>query len=124
MHDDDLRTALERAPRRDRAARRTDRDRRSARIEVAPTSNLSRPFESAVAQHDELPERHLEPRLADVFHAQAALHTEHWEIAAYEALLRLAPPAVTKLLEPNLDDERRAAAQMLEHLERKDDRDA
>lgn len=89
------------------------------RIEVAPTANLSRPFESAVAQHDELAGNILEPRLADDFHAQAALHTEHWEIAAYEAVLRLAPAAVSELLEPSLEDERRAAARLLKQLERK-----
>jgi ferritin-like metal-binding protein YciE len=88
------------------------------RIEVAPTANLSRAFESSVAQHAELASTVLEPRLADGFHAQAALHTEHWEIAAYEAVLRLSPAAVTELLEPSLDDERRAASRLLEHLER------
>jgi ferritin-like metal-binding protein YciE len=88
------------------------------RVEVAPTANLSRPFESAVAQHDELAPNILDPTLADRFHAQAALHTEHWEIAAYEAVLRLAPAEVAELLGPSLDDERRAAARLLEQLER------
>jgi hypothetical protein len=46
------------------------------RVEVAPTANLSRPFESAVAQHDELASNVIESRLADDFHAQAALRTE------------------------------------------------
>jgi ferritin-like metal-binding protein YciE len=60
------------------------------RLEVAPTANLSRAFESATAEHDELAAG-IEPQtLADVFHAQAALHTEHWEIAAYTAVLALA----------------------------------
>jgi ferritin-like metal-binding protein YciE len=88
------------------------------RVEVAPTANLSRPFESAVAQHDELAPSIVDPKLADRFHAQAALHTEHWEIAAYETVLRLAPREVAELLGPSLDDERRAAARLLEHLER------
>jgi ferritin-like metal-binding protein YciE len=88
------------------------------RIEVAPTANLSRPFESAVAQHDELAPSIVDPKLADPFHAQAALHTEHWEIAAYEAVLRLAPRDVAEVLVPSLDDERRAAACLLEQLER------
>ena len=87
------------------------------RLEVAPTANLSRPFESAVAQHDELAPNIVEPALADRFHAQAALHTEHWEIAAYETVLRLAPDDVRELLEPSLDDERRAADSLLGHLE-------
>jgi ferritin-like metal-binding protein YciE len=88
------------------------------RVEVAPTANLSRPFESAVAQHDELTPSIVDATLADRFHTQAALHTEHWEIAAYETVLRLAPPEVAELLGPSLDDERRAAARLLNQLER------
>lgn len=53
------------------------------RIEVAPSALLSRPFESAVAQHDDLTRSIVEPRLADLFHTLMAFHTEHWEIAAY-----------------------------------------
>jgi ferritin-like metal-binding protein YciE len=87
------------------------------RMEVAPTANLSRPFESAVAQHDELSANIIETRLADEFHAQAAVHTEHWEIAAYETVLRLAPPEIAELLERTLDDERRTASRLLKHLE-------
>src|SRR5438270_13858018 len=44
------------------------------RIEVAPTANLSQPFESAVAQHDELAPNVLDAGLADLFHLQAAVH--------------------------------------------------
>jgi ferritin-like metal-binding protein YciE len=73
------------------------------RLEVAPAANLSQPFESAVAQHDELAPNIVNARLADVFHVQAALHIEHWEIAAYETVLRLVPADLTELLEPNLD---------------------
>ncbi|HEV2593315.1 MAG TPA: DUF892 family protein [Gaiellaceae bacterium] len=56
-------------------------------IEVAPSANHSRAFESAVAEHDELASSIKAPRLADVFHAQAALRTEHMEIALYTAVL-------------------------------------
>ena len=87
------------------------------RLEVAPTANLSRPFESAVAQHDELARNIVEPTLADRFHAQAALHTEHWEIAAYETVLRLSPDDVREVLSPSLDEERHAAELLLGHLE-------
>jgi ferritin-like metal-binding protein YciE len=86
-------------------------------IEVAPTANLSRPFESAVAQQGELAPNIVDARLADDFHAQAALHTEHWEIAAYETVLRLAPPDVAVLLAPALEDERNAARRFLDYLE-------
>jgi ferritin-like metal-binding protein YciE len=122
VHDDELRTALRHHL--EETAQHVERiESAFRRIEVAPTANLSRPFESAVAEHGELASNVIESRLADDFHAQAALHTEHWEIAAYEAVLRLAPVAVAKLLEANLDDERRAAARLLEQLERKRDGD-
>lgn len=57
------------------------------RLEVAPTANHSSSFEAALRQHGELAGTIVVPELADVFHAQAALHTEHWEIAAYTAVL-------------------------------------
>jgi ferritin-like metal-binding protein YciE len=59
------------------------------RLELAPSAHQCGPFEAAVAQHGELAPSIVEPRLADVFHAQAALHTEHWEVAAYSAVLTL-----------------------------------
>lgn len=80
------------------------------RLSVAPTSNLSRPFESAVAQHEQLSASVIAPQLADLFHAQAALHTEHWEIAAYRTLLPLVPDGVGELLHPSLDEEEAAEA--------------
>src|SRR5581483_7647439 len=73
------------------------------RMEVSPTANLSRSFESAVAQDEQLAQSIVEPRLADAFRAQAALHTEYWEIAAYETVLRLAPSEVSELLAASLE---------------------
>src|SRR5205085_503716 len=60
------------------------------RLEVAPSAHLSRPFESAVAEADELAGSIVDPQLEDAFRAQAALHIEHWEIASYSVLLELA----------------------------------
>jgi ferritin-like metal-binding protein YciE len=57
------------------------------RLEASPSANRSAPFEAAVAEHDELAPSIVSPALADVFHAQAALRTEHLEIALYTALL-------------------------------------
>jgi ferritin-like metal-binding protein YciE len=59
------------------------------RIEVAPTALLSRPFEAAVAEHDDLAAVIPETGLADVFHAHAARQTEHWELATYRSALTL-----------------------------------
>jgi ferritin-like metal-binding protein YciE len=56
-------------------------------LEVAPTANQSNAFESAVKEHDELSSSFVSTALADVFHAQAALQTEHMEIALYSAVL-------------------------------------
>jgi ferritin-like metal-binding protein YciE len=80
------------------------------RLELAPSAHLSRPFESAVTQHDQLAPQIVESSLADLFHAQAALQTEHWEIAAYTTVLELAArfDADLGLLEDSLAEELRA----------------
>jgi ferritin-like metal-binding protein YciE len=88
------------------------------RLEVAATSNLSRPFESAVAQHDELAPAIVNPQLADLFHAQTALHTEHWEMAAYRTLLPAVPDEVGELLRPSLDEEGQAAKLLVKAIDR------
>jgi len=60
------------------------------RLEAAPSANLCRAFESATAEHGDLAAQIVEPTLADIFHAQAALRTEHLELALYSAVLELA----------------------------------
>jgi len=111
VSDADLRAALE--EHRLQTKRHADRIENLFRtIGIAPTSNLSRPFESAVAQHDELQTAVKSSTLADVFHAQAALHTEHWEIAAYTTVITLGESLdLDDALEPlreSLEDEVRA----------------
>ena len=59
----------------------------------------------------------VDPKLRDLFHAHAALHTEHYELAGYDALLRLAPD-LDELLAPSRDDERHAARALEQALER------
>jgi ferritin-like metal-binding protein YciE len=92
------------------------------KLAVAPTSNLSQPFESAVSQHDELASSIKDARLADVVHAQTALHTEHWEIAAYAAVIALADAMghddVAKALRDPLKDEERARDRLEKILRR------
>ena len=111
VSDADLRAALE--EHRLQTKRHADRIENLFRtIGIAPTSNLSRPFESAVAQHDELQTAVKSSTLVDVFHAQAALHTEHWEIAAYTTVITLGESLdLDDALEPlreSLEDEVRA----------------
>lgn len=88
------------------------------RLEVAPTSNLSRVFESAVAEHAELAPAVVEPRLTDLYHAQAALHTEHWEVAAYRTVLSLLPDDLRDILRDSLEDEGKAEAALVQVIDR------
>jgi ferritin-like metal-binding protein YciE len=117
VRDDDLRSALERH--RDETKEHPERlEIVFRRLEVAPTSNLSRPFESAVSQHDELAPSIVDPRLADIFHAQAALHTEHWELAAYRTLLPLLRKQDADVLRPSFDEEGATAKTLLAAIDR------
>jgi ferritin-like metal-binding protein YciE len=88
------------------------------RLEVASTSNQSHAFEGAVSQHDDLSQAMKDERLADIFHAQAALHTEHWEMAAYRTLLKLAPDDVAEVLRPSFDEEGEAAKSLVKAIDR------
>jgi ferritin-like metal-binding protein YciE len=74
-------------------------------IGVAPTSNLSLPFEAAIKQHDERSSTFTDIRLAGFFHAQTALQTEHWELAAYRSVFALAPDDLRDALRPSYDEE-------------------
>ena len=55
-----------------------------------PVSARSAPAAALKAEHEEVAAKIAEPRLADLFHAAAAIHTEHVELAGYETLLELA----------------------------------
>jgi ferritin-like metal-binding protein YciE len=89
VRDEELRAGLEHHL--DQTREHVDRAETAfRRLEAAPSANLCRAFESAVAEHGELSEEIVEPTLADVFHAQAALRTEHLELALYSAVLELA----------------------------------
>ena len=88
------------------------------RIGIGATSNLSRTIEAAAAQHDALASSIVEPRLADVFHAQAALHGEHWEMAAYRTLLPLVADDVAHLLKQSYDEEGNAAKLLVRAIDR------
>jgi ferritin-like metal-binding protein YciE len=108
VHDDELEASL---------ARHLDETRTHAervetafrRLSIAPTSNRQAAFEAAVAQHDAVAPSIGDARLADIFHAQSALHTELSEIASYRALLHLLPSEAAELLRPSLADEKHAA---------------
>ena len=77
-----------------------------------PVSARSAPAAGLVSAHEETAGKIAEPRLADLFHAGAAITTEHYEIASYDVLLELAPEAVREPLAQNREEE----AQTLELL--------
>ncbi|HEY0417404.1 MAG TPA: DUF892 family protein [Gaiellaceae bacterium] len=85
---------------------------------VAPTSNRTQAFDGAVSQHELLTPSFRNERLANLFHAQAALHTEHWEMAAYRTLLPLVPADASELLEPSFGDEGDAARRLVSIVDR------
>jgi ferritin-like metal-binding protein YciE len=71
-----------------------------------------------VDQHDELAGAIVDARLADLFHAQAALHTEHMEMAYYRTLLPLLPRDVASVLRPSYDEEGDAARHVIKAIDR------
>lgn len=90
-----------------------------ARVESAfralgaePASGRSAPVAGATAQHDEVAAQITDSMLADLFHAGAAMQTEHLELAGYGLLLQLAAALdreeVRRLLEENCKDEKKA----------------
>lgn len=74
-----------------------------------PASARSAPAAAAKDQHEEVAGKIADPRLADLFHAGAAIQTEHLELAGYELLLELAAAlgrdGPARALEANRSDE-------------------
>jgi ferritin-like metal-binding protein YciE len=71
--------------------------------------------------HDELAGSIRSERLADAYHSIAAATTEHYELAAYDALLALAETLeldrdARKLLERNRDEDAQALDRLREVL--------
>jgi ferritin-like metal-binding protein YciE len=117
VRDEELRAALDRH--RDETHGHVERlETAFRRLVVATTSNRSAQLESAVGQHDELAGSFADPRLADLFHAQAALQVEHWEMAAYRSLLPVAPAELVDVLRPTLDEEGAAAKELVAAIDR------
>lgn len=73
-----------------------------------PVSARSAPAAALAAEHEETAGKIAEPRLADLFHAGAAITTEHFEIARYDVLLELAPEAAQESLAQNRKEEAQA----------------
>jgi len=92
-------------------------------LDAEPSSNLSPPAEKLAQHHDEVAGSFADDRLADVFHAASAATTEHFELAAYDALLALAQAVglsddARELLERNRAEEAAALERLQEELQR------
>jgi ferritin-like metal-binding protein YciE len=83
---------------------------------VEPVSARSAPAAALAAEHEETAGKIAEPRLADLFHAGAAIHTEHLEIALYDVLLELAGALGRDDVEKPLAENREGEVQALERL--------
>ena len=81
-------------------------------VGAEPSPVRSAPFAGLKDQHALQASTIVGEALADAWHAAAAAHTEHYEIASYEALVALADALeiaeAVDLLRANLDDERAA----------------
>jgi ferritin-like metal-binding protein YciE len=88
------------------------------RVGIGATSNLSRTIEAAAEQHSALASSIVDPRLADLFHAQAALHGEQWELAAYRTLLPLVGDEASELLKQSYAEEGNAAKLLVKAIDR------
>jgi ferritin-like metal-binding protein YciE len=85
-------------------------------VGAEPSSNHSPPFVGLEDQHCEIASSIKAPGLADLWHAAAAIHTEHYEIAAYRQLRLLAQKLgndeLDRLLAENLTDEEQALGRL------------
>ena len=81
-----------------------------------PVSARSAPAAALAAEHDETAGKIAEPRLADLFHAAAAIYTEHLELAGYEVLIELARALDHSEVEGRLEQNLREEAETLERL--------
>jgi ferritin-like metal-binding protein YciE len=81
-------------------------------LDAEASANHSKPFVGLKEQHATVASSIRTPLLADLWHAQAAAHTEHYEIAGYTAAIGLARALgvadAVAALEPILEQERRA----------------
>lgn len=80
-----------------------------------PDTEKSAAFDGLTKDHDQLVKK-VDAPLEDIAHAGAAAKAEHFEIAAYEAMIDLADSfgetEIVHLLEQNLEQEREALQQI------------
>ncbi|HSC49820.1 MAG TPA: DUF892 family protein [Gaiellaceae bacterium] len=82
-----------------------------------PASARSAAVAGLKEEHEELAGKISDPRLADLFHAGAAIATEHAELAGYEQLLELARALGRTDLEQALEQNRADEEETLRRLQ-------
>ena len=91
-------------------------------VRAEPAARRSPPLEALASEHEELAGSVVLPSLRDGVHAAAAAHGEHYEIAAYGALLPLARALAASeaidALEQNLRDEEKALRKLEKIVDR------
>ena len=80
------------------------------KLDASPTANAVDSFESALRQHEAMASGIVDAALADAFHAQAALRTEHLELALYDAVLTLGGDELDELRRSRADEDDARAA--------------
>jgi ferritin-like metal-binding protein YciE len=89
---------------------------------VEAASARHAPAAAASDQHQEIASQITDPRLADLFHAGAAIQSEHLELAGYELLLELLRALerdeVVDAVEQNRTEDARALEQLRKVAER------
>ena len=85
-------------------------------------SARSAPAAAAKDQHEEVASKIADPRLADLFHAGAAIQTEHLELAGYGLLLELVRALERDDVAQSLEANRAEDGQALEELEKLSER--
>jgi ferritin-like metal-binding protein YciE len=94
----------------------TNVERTFETVGAEPSSNHSAPFVGLKDQHSEIAGSIKTPTLADLWHATASIHSEHYEIAAYRQLRLLASALgneeLDRLLAENLSEEEQALSRL------------
>ena len=87
-------------------------------LDIEPSSARNGAAEALKKQHDETAGKITDSRLEDLFHASAAIHTEHLELAAYDSLLELSRALGRGDVEDPLARNRKEEADALRKLEK------
>jgi ferritin-like metal-binding protein YciE len=115
VHDDAQAAELQQALTAHRAETREHCVRLEAAIRACgaePAAARSPSLEAMKEQHESEAPSVVDRTLRDVFHCAGVARTEHLELAAYDAALRLADGECARLLQQNRDEDAKALKQI------------